>query len=59
MSFTLLSLNYSTSGHDMLNPELHEFHCSCVSGLECRGTKVHESQHQIVHENPICQQPES
>ncbi|WAR14411.1 hypothetical protein MAR_004516 [Mya arenaria] len=44
---------------DPANGELYEFFCPCTSGLECRGLIVHESAHQIVHERPMCQSPES
>ncbi|XP_060591688.1 uncharacterized protein LOC132746521 [Ruditapes philippinarum] len=46
-------------GHDGKNAQLFEFFCPCVSGLECRGLVVHESNHQIIHRYPKCQTPES
>ncbi|WAR14412.1 hypothetical protein MAR_004517 [Mya arenaria] len=46
-------------GRDPANGELYEFFCPCTSGLEYRGLIVHESAHQIVHERPMCQSPES
>ncbi|KAK3605834.1 hypothetical protein CHS0354_002471 [Potamilus streckersoni] len=56
--YRTLNQTCNVLGHDFLNPELHEFYCSCEKGLECRGQRIHESNGTIIHENPKCQQTE-
>ncbi|XP_071081878.1 toxin CSTX-20-like [Haliotis cracherodii] len=40
--------------HDPFNPNLHEWHCPCMSGLECHGEKEHHGNGMHTYSNPRC-----